>query len=113
MRIYAVTHKQFICDLPDIYTPIVAGSDEYPSNTFPGNVLDNTGQNISSEHFRYSEDTAVYWMWNNTTDEIIGENQCRRFFIRGSWFTYLKCQRQVQLLGKYIRKRSTIGTLMV
>lgn len=111
MKIYVVTHKKFNTNLPDIYVPIVAGADEYPSDTFPEYILDNTNDNISSEHYRYSEYTAVYWMWKNTKDEIIGENQYRRFFIKGSWYTYLKCQNNVQLLNKYILDEDYINKI--
>lgn len=90
--IYTVTHKEFLKPKIDMYVPIVAGAIEHDEDFPNGYILDNNGMNISNKHELYSEFTALYWMWKNSSAQIIGENHYRRYFIRGGWFKYFKCQ---------------------
>lgn len=62
----------------DIYQPIMAGSKFVEnSNQIQG---DNTGDNISIKNKNYSELTGLYWVWKNSTADIVGSCHYRRYF---------------------------------
>lgn len=75
--IYAAAHKNVaLPDVPGIQGIQVGGASE----DFPGFVRDNSGVNISEKNPNYCELTALYWMWKNTDDPLIGLAHYRRFF---------------------------------
>ena len=60
-----------------LYTPLQCGADR--TNIDVCELKDNTGDNISSKNFYYSETTGTYWMWKNAPrTEFIGQCQYRR-----------------------------------
>jgi len=91
MKIYIATHKDFVSEVPEIYEPILVGSDINQSSS--PIKKDNIGDNISSKNPYYCELTALYWMWKNETADIQGLVHYRRFFsgidVRGSLFGLL------------------------
>lgn len=83
MTTYVVTHKPFDYDIPEGYVPILVGAD-YNAN--PRKYLvDNTGDNISSQNKNFNELTALYWMWKNSEDDPIGLSHYRRYFTEHSF----------------------------
>ena len=77
--VYVVTHKDAKLDeLPEGYRIIHAGHAQ-AAETF-GDVTDDTGDNISTLNLYLNEVTALYWMWKNTSHDVIGLNHYRRFF---------------------------------
>ncbi len=90
IRVYVVTHKKYRFPKADLYQPIIAGAFEYEEDAFPENYIrDNTQISISEKHDVYSEFTALYWVWKNSSEDIVGINHYRRYFIRGGWGRYL------------------------
>ncbi len=77
--VYVVTHKDAkLSALPEGYKIIHAGHAQ-AAETF-GDVTDDIGDNISTLNLYLNEVTALYWMWKNTSHDVIGLNHYRRFF---------------------------------
>ena len=77
--VYVVTHKDAKLDaLPEGYKIIHAGH-ALAQKKF-GYLGDDTGENISPLNRYLNEVTALYWLWKNTSHNIIGLNHYRRFF---------------------------------
>ncbi len=78
---YVVTHKklpeEFVKNFPADYKMIHAGR---ALNSDLGYIGDNTGDNLSHLNPYINEMTALYWMWKNTNEPIIGLSHYRRFF---------------------------------
>ena len=75
MSIYIVSHKDYSFPDDDFYSPIQVGKG------FSDYILrDNTLDNISSKNKNYCELTALYWLWKNRHDDIIGLVHYRRYF---------------------------------
>lgn len=47
-------------------------------------VFDDSGNSISSMNRWLGDLTGLYWVWKNTTDEYVGTNQYRRFWVEDS-----------------------------
>lgn len=43
-------------------------------------IQDNQGENISARNYRYSELTALYWIWKHFSSDYIGISHYRRHF---------------------------------
>ena len=79
----AKSHKDFILKknykIPSWIQTIQVGSaltDERICD-----LLDNTGDNISTKNRNYSELTAMYWVWKNRRDEYLGICHYRRILL--------------------------------
>lgn len=76
-HIYIVKHKPYYERKGDLYKTICVGG--YRDND--KNVLyDDTGDSIASLNSKINECTALYWIWKNTTEPIVGINHYRRYF---------------------------------
>ena len=87
MKIYTITHKEFIAPESSTYIPLHVGHIKYSDGTLPegsedfGYMGDDTGDNISSKNNLYSELTGLYWMWKNAPDcDYLGLVHYRRYF---------------------------------
>ena len=78
---YVVTHKklptEYVQNFPAGYKVIHAG--RILGNDL-GYLGDDTGDNISDLNLYINEMTALYWIWKNTSQEIVGLSHYRRFF---------------------------------
>lgn len=77
MKIYVVTHKPFEQPKSPIYKVIKVGSGCFEMDD---SESDSTGDNISTLNYKYCELTALYWIWKNSKEKIVGLNHYRRFF---------------------------------
>lgn len=77
--IYVIFYKDGpLVSKESLYKPIVAGNTLLTKKViYPG---DDIGDNISDKNQYYSELTAIYWVWKNTSHSIIGSCHYRRFF---------------------------------
>lgn len=78
INIAVATHKKYQMPTEEIYLPIQSGS--VLSSVDLGYQRDDEGENISSKNLRYSELTALYWMWKNSEAEYKGLAHYRRHF---------------------------------
>lgn len=80
MGIYVVSHKEINESFPKGYKTIIVNAN---NNQVIGDVYDNIGDNISNKNASYCELTALYWLWKNCSDEFVGIDHYRRFFMYG------------------------------
>lgn len=87
MSIYIVTHKKYNFPGMKNYIPIQVGAAYHEDLGF---CKDSEGDNISLKNPHYCELTALYFMWKNTNDNIIGLTHYRRYFCNKKTLTPLK-----------------------
>lgn len=77
MSIYIVGHKPTPLPSAEFYRPIAVGGNHISDHE----LRDDEGENnISRLNKFYCELTATYWLWKNTSSDIIGICHYRRFF---------------------------------
>lgn len=59
---------------------------------------DNAGDNISKRNRQYCELTALYWIWKNTTQEIVGLSHYRRHFILPANWEYMMSKGDIDVI---------------
>lgn len=87
MKIFTITHKEFLPPPDDLYVPVHVGHIKYMDGTLPegskdfGYIGDDTGDNISAKNHLYGELTGLYWIWKNVNDvDYAGLVHYRRYF---------------------------------
>ncbi len=102
MAIYIVTHKKY--KMPDVkdYQPIQVGAALHDDL---GYLKDSDGDNISKKNPNYCELTALYYIWKNCKENVVGLVHYRRYFctkktIHPSKYI-LSYDHAIQLLKKY------------
>ena len=77
LKIFEVSHKQFVSLKDSIYCPLyVAGA----MMEEPDVLKDSDGNSIAEYNNKINECTALYWIWKNTEYKCVGLNHYRRFF---------------------------------
>lgn len=74
--IFIVSHKDYQFPNDEGYKPIQVGNKNIESIE----IKDSTADNISSLNPSFCELTALYWIWKNNSDPIIGLMHYRRYF---------------------------------
>lgn len=77
IAVYVVAHKTHAVALPEGYVTIHAGR---ALGTDLGYLGDDSGDNISTLNPYLNELTAMYWIWKNATQDVVGLSHYRRFF---------------------------------
>lgn len=77
--IYIVKHKPYqLPQVPDGYKPICVGGYSEPD------AIDcRTGDNIERLNLKINELTALYWLWKNAEDPVIGVAHYRSYLTDG------------------------------
>lgn len=70
--IYCIKHKEGNLTLPEGYKELGVGK-----------MFDGQGEHINHVNLQINELTGLYWIWKNTTDDIVGLCHYRRFFTDG------------------------------
>ena len=78
MKVYIVSHKDYIFPSESVYVPIKVGSlveslGEYAES-------DSVGDNIAYLNSCFCELTAAYWIWKNSQEKVVGLVHYRRYF---------------------------------
>lgn len=76
IKVFVVSHKPIIIDLPENYSIISVGKLNDSSDII---FHDNCGDNISEKNKNYCELTALYWIWKNYHADIVGMVHYRRY----------------------------------
>ena len=78
MKIYVVAHKKAPMPKDPLYTPIQVGGgpDLYP-------LRDDQGDQIAEKNPHFCELTALYWIWKNVSEDVVGIAHYRRYMTRG------------------------------
>lgn len=85
-KIFVVTHKSYDFPCDDNYQPIKVGSADVSTIA----INDSTGDSISKLNSSFCELTALYWIWKNNTDRIIGLMHYRRYFKHSDMYLDLR-----------------------
>lgn len=64
-------------------------------------LIDSNGENISSKNPYYCELTALYWIWKNSTANIVGLEHYRRYFINSFFNKPLSNNEIIDILYNY------------
>lgn len=124
MAIYVVTHKSYEFPTDEVYKPIVVGKalNNVVLDESLKPIYDDRDDNISYLNREFCELTALYWLWKNSDDEIIGISHYRRYFkskIESGGFKGLSIYNQSDLncanmdLDVIIPKKITLGKFSV
>lgn len=81
MSIYIVSHKEFKPPQNPFYVPIYVGTKKNEL-VKSGGLTDDFGKNIAFKNSNYCELTALYTMYNNLNDDILGLVHYRRYFVK-------------------------------
>lgn len=85
MKIFVVTHKQIDDKNTSIRQKIKVGNSIENTDY----INDNSGNNIADKNPYYCELTALYWIWKNSKEDIVGlEHYRRKFCGSKSIFSY-------------------------
>ena len=79
IKIYVAAHKRFEVSkrLTPAYQLLQVGSEGREPLGF---LRDNEGDHISEKNASYCELTGLYWIWKNTTSDVVGLCHYRRYF---------------------------------
>ena len=97
-----------------LYTPLQCGADRTSVDVCK--LKDNTGDNISSKNFFYSEVTGTYWIWKNAPKTTyVGQCQYRRrlefvedFMFNGMFKRYGIIVSKPLFIGRTVRKQMEV-----
>ena len=81
-RIYIVTNKKCMLPQSRLYQPIWAGKGANEE----GYLDDRLGESISNLYPIIGENTAIYWLWKHSQDDIIGINLQNKYLMRNDIF---------------------------
>lgn len=102
INIYIATHKKFNVPDKEGYIPIQVGAKINEQLPY---IKDDTGDNISEKNKNYCELTALYWIWKNRKENIIGLTHYRRYFYNNIFSNkennLLSCKKIENILYKY------------
>lgn len=68
-------------DLQEYEKEIHVGAALTEDRIAEGLIVDNTGENISIRNKQFCELTALYWIWKNASEDVVGLVHYRRHFI--------------------------------
>ncbi|MBR3223996.1 MAG: DUF4422 domain-containing protein [Atopobiaceae bacterium] len=77
--VLVAAHKPYWMPPDSLYLPVQVNAAS-ASNSIPGFVRDDDGDNISNKNARYSELTALWWGWRNLDCKALGLAHYRRHF---------------------------------
>jgi len=79
-KIYIATHKQYDFPVDEGYQPIHVGKEISAVDLGEKVIGDDQGDSISELNPSYCELTALYWIWKNSNEDVVGLVHYRRYF---------------------------------
>ena len=81
MSIYIIAHKNFDVPVSDEFYKVLQVGTDINGVINDSWCMDNTGDNISEKNLSYNELTGLYWIWKNTSEDVVGLCHYRRYFV--------------------------------
>lgn len=82
MSIYIIAHKNFDVPVSDEFYKVLQVGTDINGVINDSWCMDNTGDNISEKNLSYNELTGLYWIWKNTSEDVVGLCHYRRYFVK-------------------------------
>lgn len=79
MKVFAVCHNRPPVAMANYVIPVHAGACAAEKHVDTA-LRDDTGENISHKNKHYAELTALYWIWKNADDSMLGLCHYRRLW---------------------------------
>lgn len=104
--VYVITHKKVNIRMKKYEYNLLVGSFDKDKSEYEGYFFDDENDNISVKNKYYCELTGLYWIWKNSTSQIIGLEHYRRFFSNNKFSgffakTHMSKSKIVSILNKY------------
>lgn len=102
MKVYVVSHREYQFPADNDFLPIKVGGNN--KKICENYVEDCSGDSIANLNSSFCELTAAYWIWKNSSEDIVGLAHYRRYFSSK--------RDELTVKGKRIASSNELGELL-